>query len=86
MELLLISILVQSQVGKSALDEKPVRDAFVHLVAAPEVAAWVQHFMHTVVRRTDVAGSSQDRATVRWGCKVAEDVLRKLATRDAVGE
>ena len=80
-ELFLITVLVQSQLGaEGKRNEKAVMDIFLTLKDVPELTTGLQFFMKKVVRKTDVAGSKQDQATVKWGCKVADDALTALAS------
>ena len=59
-------------------------DIFLKLQDFPELITGLQHFLKRVVRKTNIAGSKQDRATVQWGCRVAEDALVALESAKAV--
>ena len=46
----------------------------------PGLPRGLQFFVKKIVSKTDVAGSKQDRETVKWGCKVAGDALKAIAS------
>ena len=80
-ELLLITVIVQSQhKEKGGRSEQALVDIFQSLRDTPEMTRGIQLFMKRVVARTDVAGSQQNTGTIKWGCKVADDVLTAIAS------
>ena len=86
-ELLLITVIVQSQQRQNGgRSEQALADTFHKLKDTPEVIRGVRMFMKRVVARTDVAGSQQHTAMVKWGCKVADDVLSTISLKGAVDE
>jgi nucleolar MIF4G domain-containing protein 1 len=44
----------------------------------PQMAIGLMYFLRRVVSKTDVAGGKAEKDTVRWGCRVAGDALRKI--------
>jgi nucleolar MIF4G domain-containing protein 1 len=44
----------------------------------------VRYFLNNVVSKTDIAGGKEEKATVKWACKVASDTLEALAVIDTV--
>lgn len=56
-------------------------DIFLKPKEIPEMAGGLRYFLKKVVSKTDVAGTKLDKATVKWGCKVASDALSVMATR-----
>lgn len=44
----------------------------------PHLASGLRLFLKKVISKTDVAGSRQDADTVKWGCKLAGDVLKVI--------
>jgi nucleolar MIF4G domain-containing protein 1 len=84
-ELLLISIILDSQSGESRNEERLV-EIFIKAKDVPDLAPGLRFFLKKVVSKTDVAGSRRDSETVSWGCKVAGDVLRVIASSRVVGE
>jgi nucleolar MIF4G domain-containing protein 1 len=55
-------------------------DVFSPLNDLPELVAGLRHFLSKVAKGADVAGSKQDRETIEWGCKVAQDSLKVLGS------
>ncbi|KAI9779678.1 MAG: suppressor of glycerol defect [Peltula sp. TS41687] len=90
-ELLLITIILlsQRQAGISShkqRDEKSLVDMFVKVGDHPSLARGLQFFLKTVVSKTDVAGGKAEKETVRWGCKVAGNVLTSIVASVVVTE
>ena len=77
MELLLISVILHSQVREARSEERLV-EIFVTAKEAPQLAPGLRYFLKKVVSKTDVAGSAQDAETIRWGCRVAGDILKVI--------
>ena len=77
MEVLLITVILQSQQGtEDKKDKKPLNAIFLRSKDTPDLARGLQYFLKKVVSKTDIAGSKQDTETVRWGCKIARDALQ----------
>ena len=67
-------------------NEEPLVKIFVKAKDVPQLASGLRFFLKKVISKTDVAGSRQDSETVRWGCKVAGDVLKVIASSQVVDE
>ena len=86
-ELFFIALFVHSRREmEDERNEKAIMDAFLKLQDFPELITGLKHFLKVVVRKTNIAGSKQDRATVQWGCRVADDALFALVSTKAVEE
>lgn len=72
-------MILHSQAGETRNEERLV-EIFVKAKDAPQLAPGLRFFLKKVVSKTDVAGSRRDFETVRWGCKVAGDVLKVIAS------
>jgi nucleolar MIF4G domain-containing protein 1 len=78
-ELLLITIFLQSQRNsENGRDERAVVEVFMQVKGVPQMAKGLIYFLKKVVSKTDVAGGKMEKNTVRWGCKVAGDTLRRI--------
>jgi nucleolar MIF4G domain-containing protein 1 len=83
-EVLFITIILQSQRQSEAnRDEKAVVNTFLKIKDVPELIRGVQYFLKKVVSKTDIAGGKEQKATVKWACKVAAGVLEALVAVDA---
>ncbi|KUJ10613.1 uncharacterized protein LY89DRAFT_626051 [Mollisia scopiformis] len=87
LEVLFISMLLQSQrQAKLKKDEQAVVSIFAKAKDTPQLIRGLQYFMKKVVSKTDIAGSKEEKATVKWACKVAGDTLESLAVVDSVAD
>ena len=78
-EILLITLILQTQIsGGEKRNEATLVDIFLRPKEMIDMASSLRYFLKKVVSKGDIAGSSQDRETVRWGCKVASDALSAL--------
>ena len=78
-ELLLTTVIIESQ--KSYGDhrnEANLLEIFLRPKEMAEMASSLRYFLKKVVSKSDIAGSRQDRDTVKWGCKMASDALAAL--------
>ena len=79
-EVLLITVILISQEGiEKARSEQRLMDVFLGIKAAPNTAQELRYFLKSVVSKTDIAGSREKQATVKWGCKVARDALKAVS-------
>ncbi|KAL8695730.1 MAG: hypothetical protein Q9201_007971 [Fulgogasparrea decipioides] len=79
-ELLIITIILHSQKGVSgARDEEKLVGIFMQARSNPEMVKGLLYFLKKTVSKTDVADTQADRETVKWGCRVARDILRPMA-------
>jgi nucleolar MIF4G domain-containing protein 1 len=84
-ELLLVVIILQSQEGVSnGHDEKILRAIFDRVADTPQVISGLQIFTKKVVAQSDLASSQKERATLKWGSKVATDTLKMLRLNASV--
>lgn len=67
-------------------NEERLIEIFIQAKYVPQLAPGLRFFLKKIVSKTDVAGSKQDFDTVRWGCKVAGDVLKVIASLQVVDE
>lgn len=84
---MLITIFLESQRnpgGRKA--EEPIIEIFLGPKDTPVMARGLQYFLKEVVSRTDLAGSKPDKGIVKWGCKVAGDALKAIASSTIVDE
>ena len=78
-ELLLVVVILQSQEGSSnEHNERVLRVVFGRAKDAPQIISGLQLFIRQVVAQSDLAVSQNERATLKWGSKVATDTLKML--------
>jgi nucleolar MIF4G domain-containing protein 1 len=83
MEVLFITILLQCQrQSGSRRDEQAVVNIFAKSTDNPQLLRGLQYFLNKIVAKTDIAGGKDDKATVKWACKVAGDSLYALVVID----
>ncbi|KAL3426199.1 dihydrolipoyl mitochondrial precursor [Phlyctema vagabunda] len=83
-EILLITVFLQTQIqASSTRDESVVTRIFSRITEAPQLIRGMQYFLKKVVSRTDISGGRGEEVTVKWGCKVAANVLRNLVATDS---
>jgi nucleolar MIF4G domain-containing protein 1 len=79
MEIIFITIFLQSQKqSKVKRDEQAVVNVFAKAKDTPSVVRGLQYFLKKNVSKTDIAGGKDEKATVKWACKVAGDTLEAL--------
>lgn len=84
LEVLFISLFLQSQKqAETKRDEQAVVTIFAKAKDTPQLIRGLQYFFKKVVSKTDIAGGKEERATVKWACKVARDTLEALVAIDA---
>lgn len=82
MEILLITTIFHSQQGSGkSRNEKVLLDIFLKPKEILEMASGLRYFLKRVVSKTDVAGNKVEKATVKWGCKIAGDALAVMTTQ-----
>jgi nucleolar MIF4G domain-containing protein 1 len=80
MEVLFITVLLQSQrQAESKRDEQAVVNIFSKAKDTPQLVTGLSYFLRKIVSKTDIAGGKEERATVKWACKIAGDTLEALA-------
>ena len=85
MEVLLISVLLQSQrQSDTKRDEIAVVNVMLRIKDTPQLITGLQYFLKKVVSKTDIAGGKDEKATVKWACKVALETLQALVHSDNV--
>lgn len=88
-ELLLISVIQQSQKQKSkkkkkdaeAKDEKALMEIFLRTRDTPHIVKGLIYFVKKVVAKTDIV-PEKEIGLVRWGCRVAVDALKVVSNED----
>lgn len=91
-ELLIITIIQQSQRSKKALkkskksasddslkDEESLMEIFLRVKDTPHIAKGLIFFVRKVVAKTDIVSSEKEQKLVRWGCNVAVDALKAVS-------
>ncbi|KAG4413377.1 hypothetical protein IFR04_013494 [Cadophora malorum] len=80
MEVFFITVLLQCQrQAENKRDETALRYIFGQAKETPQLIRGLQYFLKKVVSKTDIAGGKEEKATVKWTCKVAGDTLMALA-------
>lgn len=80
-EVLLITVILCSQeFAEGGRSESPLVQIFLKVQDTPDMAQGLRFFLKKVVSKTDIAGSRERQATVKWGCKVARHALKALPT------
>ncbi|KAI9052509.1 hypothetical protein LZ554_003853 [Drepanopeziza brunnea f. sp. 'monogermtubi'] len=80
MEIFFITAILQSQEkSQTKRDEQAVVKLFSHAKGTPQLIRGLQYFLKKVVGKTDIAGGKEEKATVKWACKVVGDTLAALA-------
>jgi nucleolar MIF4G domain-containing protein 1 len=79
LEIIFITFFLQSQKqSKVKRDEQAVVNVFAKAKDTPSVVRGLQYFLKKTVSKTDIAGGKDEKATVKWACKVAGDTLEAL--------
>ena len=79
LEVLFITIFLQSQrQSETKRDKQTVVNIFSKSKDPPLLARGLQYFLKKIVAKTDIAGSKDETATVKWACKVAGNTLNTL--------
>ncbi|KAF2402411.1 hypothetical protein EJ06DRAFT_528521 [Trichodelitschia bisporula] len=87
LEVMLVTALQKSQrKSKTKRDEQAVVDIFSKAREAPQVITGLQFFLQKVVKKADIAGTEEEKKTVRWACRVATDILAVLASSSAAAD
>lgn len=79
-EVLFITILLQTQKSSKGggRDEQAIANLFSRIKDTPQMITGLRYFLKKVVGKTDIAGGTVEKDTVKWGCKVAGDTLQDL--------
>jgi nucleolar MIF4G domain-containing protein 1 len=76
MEVLFVTVLLQSQrQSESKRDEQAVVNIFTKAKDTPQLVIGLQYLLQRIVSKTDIAGDKEQKATVKWACKIAGDSL-----------
>ncbi|KAK0101489.1 suppressor of glycerol defect [Cadophora gregata] len=79
MEVFFITVLLQCQrQAENKRDEQALKSIFVQAKETPQLVRGLQYFLKKVVSKTDIAGSKEEKVTVKWACKVAGDILQAV--------
>lgn len=93
-ELLLISIIQQSQKSKKASkkkkadksksadspkDEEALMQIFLRVQDTPHIAKGLIYFLRKVVSKSDIPATEQEQKLIRWGCNVSVDALKAVS-------
>lgn len=85
LEVIMVTIFLQSQKrSTTARDEELVLSIFTKVKDSPQLIRGLLYFLKKVVGKTDIAGGKEEKATVKWACKVAGDALEALVAIDTV--
>ncbi len=85
-EVLFITILLQSQKqSETGKNEQAVVSVFAKAKDTPQIIRGLQYFLK-IVSKTDIAGGKEEKATVKWACKVAGDTLEALVSIDTAND
>ncbi|EHL00689.1 putative Suppressor of glycerol defect protein 1 [Glarea lozoyensis 74030] len=83
-EVLLVTVLLQSQKSAKGNDEQAVISLISKVKDTPSLITGLQYFLRKVVGKTDIAGGKEQKLTVKWACKVAREALEAMAAMDTV--
>lgn len=93
-ELLLISVIQQSQKskkgskkkkenksepGNSLRDEESLMQIFLRVQDTPHIAKGLIFFLRKVVAKSDIPATEKEQKLIRWGCNVAADALKAVS-------
>ncbi|KAF7587713.1 suppressor of glycerol defect [Aspergillus hancockii] len=90
-ELLLITVIQQSQKRKRTKsqkksedekDEKPLMEIFLRTRETPQIVKGLIYFLRKVVAKSDIV-TAKEQKIVKWGCAVAVDTLKVVAKETA---
>ncbi|KAH7369902.1 hypothetical protein BKA65DRAFT_444507 [Rhexocercosporidium sp. MPI-PUGE-AT-0058] len=80
MEVFFITVLLQCQrQAENKRDKQALRHVFGQARETPQLVRGLQYFLKKVVSKTDIAGGKEEKATVKWACKVAGDTFKQWA-------
>jgi nucleolar MIF4G domain-containing protein 1 len=83
-EVLLVTVLLQSQKGAKEENDQAIITLIGKVKDTPSLITGLQYFLRKVVSKTDIAGGKDEKATVKWACKVGRQALEAMAAMDTV--
>jgi nucleolar MIF4G domain-containing protein 1 len=83
-EVLLVTVLLQSQKGTKGQNAQAVITLIGKVKDTSSLITGLQYFLRKVVAKTDIAGGKDEKATVKWACKVGREALEAMAAMDTV--
>ncbi|KAL8872003.1 MAG: hypothetical protein Q9174_002289 [Haloplaca sp. 1 TL-2023] len=82
-EVLMITIILHSQKATDkSRDEEKLVGIFAEAGTNAALSKGLLHFLKMTVSKTDIAESKMDLETIKWGCRVARDVLQPLTLQE----
>ncbi|KAI9743273.1 MAG: suppressor of glycerol defect [Claussenomyces sp. TS43310] len=79
LEVLFITMILQSQRQvASKRDDRVIVSLVERVRDMPILIGGLLYFVRKVVARTDIAGGNEERATVRWACRVVKKALESF--------
>lgn len=85
LELLFITVVLQSQQKAGGeRDGQRLTTIFHRLKDQPAMVRGLQYFLKKIVYKTTVAGGKPETETVKWGCRIADDVLKGMISQQII--
>jgi nucleolar MIF4G domain-containing protein 1 len=83
-EVLLVTIILQSQKGTKGRDEQAVVNLVSKVKDTPSLITGLQYFLTKVVRKTDITSGKEEKTAIKWACGVGRKALEAMAAMDTV--
>ncbi|KAL8965152.1 MAG: hypothetical protein Q9183_004003 [Haloplaca sp. 2 TL-2023] len=82
-EVLMITVILQSQKATDkSRDEEKLVGIFAQAGSNAALSKGLLYFLKMTVSKTDIADSKVDLEKIKWGCRVARDVLRPMTLHE----
>ena len=79
----MITVILHSQKATDkSRDEDKLVGIFAQAGSNTALSKGLLYFLKMTVSKTDIADSKVDLETIKWGCRVARDVLRPMTLHE----
>ncbi|KAK4983479.1 suppressor of glycerol defect [Elasticomyces elasticus] len=85
-EVLLVTVIVQSQKQRKDRDAKALLDIIAGVQFAPQMVQGLRYFLEKTVAKADLAADRKEKETIRWGSAVAIEGLSSLSMQSVPAE
>lgn len=86
-EIMLVTVILESQKGsKEGRAEKALLNIVINADAVNGMVPDLQYFFRKVISRTELTANKAEKETVKWACKVVDDMLTRLMATTTLDE
>lgn len=86
-EIMLVTVILESQKGsKEGRAEKALLNIVINADAVDGMVPDLQYFFRKVISRTELTANKAEKETVKWACKVVDDMLTRLMATTTLDE